>query len=171
MGIPFIPVRGAVDSDYMRVREDFLLVDDPYHPGEKTVIVPAMAPDVTLLHGYRGDRFGNVALPGHQDARLAGLAAKRVVVTVEELVEGPIVAGVGETVLSGIHVSAIVHGPGGAHPYACEPYYGEDRGHLEEYMGAASGDEDAFRAYLERYVYGPRDLGEYLRVVGWSKGA
>jgi glutaconate CoA-transferase subunit A len=168
MGIPFIPVRGAIDSDYMRIREDFLVVEDPYHPGERTVIVPAMAPDVALLHGLRGDRYGNLILPAHQDARLAALASRTTVVTVEEVVDGPVTPGVGETVLSGIHVGAVVHAPGASHPYACPPHYAEDRAHLQEYVDAASGTPDDFEAYLRRYVFEPRGLSEYLERVGWQ---
>ncbi len=165
MGIPFIPVRGAVSSDYMRIRKDFRLVDDPYHPGEKTVVVPAMVPDVALLHGFRGDRYGNVVLWGRQDARLTAMASRHTIVTVEEIVDGPLTAGPGELVLTGIHVSAVVHAPFGAHPSACEPYYLEDLAHLQEYMDAAESPV-AFEAYLDRYVRNAPRLADYLAAVG-----
>lgn len=165
MGIPFIPLRGAVDSDYMRVRPDFRLVDDPYHPGEKTVVAPALQPDFALLHGFRGDRFGNAILNGGQDSRLTALAARSTIVTVEEIVDGPLVAAPGEVFVSGIHVGAIVHSPMGAHPSACRGYYLEDTAALQGYVDATETPERLL-AWLERFGGGTASEEAYLVNAG-----
>ncbi len=164
MGIPFIPIRGAVGSDYMRIRSDFMLIHDPYNPDERTVVVPAIAPDVAVLHGYRADRQGNVILAGYQDSRLTALASKKTIVTVEEVVEGPLVSGPRESFVSGIHITAVVHAPMAAHPGGCPGYYLEDREHLQAYMDATETPE-ALQTYLDRYVLGPKSLEGYLAVV------
>lgn len=165
MGIPFIPLRGAVDSDYMRIRPDFRLLDDPYHPGEKTVVAPALQPDFALLHGFRGDRFGNVILNGGQDSRLTVLAARTAIVTVEELVEGPLTAAEGEVFVSGIHVGAVVLSPMGAHPSGCRGYYLEDTAALQGYVDATDTPEH-LSAWLAEFGGGTASEEAYLVNAG-----
>ena len=69
MNVPFVPVRGLLHTDYMTVRPDFKAVPNPYDPREEIAIVPSLAPDVAVFHGFRGDRFGNVISSGERDAR------------------------------------------------------------------------------------------------------
>jgi glutaconate CoA-transferase subunit A len=165
MNVPFAPVRGLLGSDYMTVRKDFLEIANPYEPEEPIAVVPALRPDVAVFHGTRADRHGNVLVTGERDAKLIAQAARRSIATVEEVVDGDLsrIPRVGELV-PGIHVTAVVHAARGAHPTACRGYYGDDRAHIREYMEAARSDE-AFRAYLDRYVLGTRDHAEYLRRV------
>src|SRR5512145_1374006 len=87
MNVPFVPVRGLLGTDYMRVRPDFKEIANPYDPRERIALVPAIAPDVAVVHGWQGDRFGNVVANAAADARLIAQASRRVVATVEELVE------------------------------------------------------------------------------------
>lgn len=167
MNIPFIPVRGLLYTDYMKIRPDFRQIANPYDPAEEIALVPAIAPDVAVFHGFRGDRHGNVQVSGTLDARLIAQAARRVIATVEELAEGNLAEQPHTDVLvPGIHVDAVVHAPRGAHPTSCRGFYGDDPAHIREYMEAAAGDE-SFAAYLQRYVLGTRDHAEYLeRVAG-----
>ncbi len=166
MNVPFVPVRGLLHTDYMRVRPDFLEMRNPYDPAEPIAVVPAIAPDVAVFHGLRGDHAGNVITTVTTDAKLIAQAARRVVATVEEVVDGDLAREphVGALV-PGIHVTAVVRAPHGAHPTGCAGRYGDDADHIREYLRAAQAD-DTFRAYLERYVRGTRDHADYLREVG-----
>ncbi len=165
MHVPFLPVRGLLGTDYMKVRSDFVAIANPYDPGEEIAVVPAITPDVAVFHGFRGDRSGNVVTWGRLDAKLIAQAARRVIATVEELSEGDLAtephAGV---LIPGIHVSAVVHVPRGCHPTGCLGHYGDDPEHIAEYMRLASSDE-GMRDYLDRYVLGTTDHAGYLERV------
>jgi glutaconate CoA-transferase subunit A len=165
MNVPFVPVRGLLHTDYMKIRSDFLTMPNPYDPAEPIAIVPAVAPDVAVFHGFTGDRFGNVITAGALDAKLIAQASRRVIATVEEIADGDL-ATVPHTgaLVPGIHVTAVVHAPRGAHPTSCAGRYPDDGAHIRAYMRAAQGD-DTFKAYLDRYVLGPRDHADYLARV------
>lgn len=171
MNIPFMPMRGLLGTDYMKVRPDFKAMPDPFAPGEEIAIVPAVAPDVAVFHGFVGDRFGNVLASGTTDAKLIVQASRCAVATVEELSDEDLTEVPHTGVLiPGIHVSAVVHAPGGAYPTSCRGYYGDDGDHIRAYMRAAASDE-TFRAYLERYVLGTHDHAEFLERAGASRVA
>ena len=171
MNIPFVPVRGLLCTDYMKVRPDFRVLANPYDPREDIALVPAIAPDVAVFHGIRGDRHGNVITSGVLDAKLIAQASRRAVATVEEISEGDLTREPHTGVLvPGIHVSAVVHAPRGAHPTAFEGKYPVDAEHVREYVKAAESDA-AFAAWLERYVYGVPDHAAYLERVGLAAGA
>lgn len=165
MNVPFVPVRGLLGTDYMKVRPDFREMANPYDPSEPIAIVPAIAPDVAVVHGYRGDRFGNVVASHATDGKLIAQASRRVICTVEELEDGDLARQpVRGALIPGIHVTAVVHAPRGAHPLTCRGRYDVDRQHLREYIEAARS-EGAFKRYLDRYVLGTRDHAEYLRAA------
>ena len=171
MNIPFVPVRGLLCTDYMKVRPDFRILANPYDPLENIALVPAIAPDVAVFHGIRGDRHGNVITSGVLDAKLIAQASRRAVATVEEISEGDLTREPHTGVLvPGIHVSAVVHAPRGAHPTAFEGRYPMDAEHVREYVKAAESDA-AFAAWLERYVYGVPDHAAYLERVGLAAAA
>lgn len=165
MNVPFVPVRGLLGTDYMRVRPDFKEIANPYDPAERIALVPAIAPDVAVFHGWQGDRSGNVVTSAASDARLIAQASRRVIATVEELVDGDLARQpVRGALVTGIHVTAVAPAPRGAHPTACHGRYPVDREHLGRYMEAAASDA-TFKAYLDRYVLGTRDHAEYLARV------
>jgi glutaconate CoA-transferase subunit A len=149
----------------MKVRPDFLRIPNPYDPAEQIAVVPALAPDVAVFHGFRGDRFGNVVTTGTADAKLIAQAARRAIATVEEIADGNLAEEPHTGVLvPAIHMAAVAHAPRGAHPTSCAGRYRDDGDHIRAYMRAAQAD-DSFRAYLERFVLGTRDHAEYLERV------
>lgn len=151
MGVPFMPIRGVIGTDYLTVRPDFKVLRNPYGDDE-LVVVPAITPDVAVLHAFRADRDGNVLAFHDQDNWLLAQAAKRVIVTVEEVVDsGRLLRDSLDAVISWIHVTAVVHVPRGAHPTSCPGYYGRDGQHIRRYMEQARADE-SFRKYLEECV-------------------
>lgn len=164
-GLPFMPVRGVAGTGIRDLHPEYGEVECPF-TGERLVAVPALAPDVALIHGLLADRRGNVHLrrPLVLDERFAH-AARRVVVTVERLADSDEVAAAG-VVLPSFLVDAVVEAPRGAHPTSCYPHYTYDRAHLREWVGAA-GSDDGVADYLARYVMeGER---AYLAAVGGER--
>jgi glutaconate CoA-transferase subunit A len=154
---------GFADSDYEKVRADFRQVEDPY-TGRKIFVVPPIVPDWAVIHAIRADENGNVVCSALESDRLAVLAAKRAVVTVEEIVPaGAFVARPGEVFLSALHIDLVVIAPRGAHPGACVNAYGIDRRHIEKYL-SASKTEEGFSAWLSETVLGKTEE-EYLAFV------
>jgi glutaconate CoA-transferase subunit A len=140
------------------------VIEDPYHPGQDIVLVPATTPDVGLLHAYKADKWGNVLTP-HGDDRTMAQACETVIVTAEEIVDYNLQDDPrGGHLVPWVYVSYIVHAPRGAHPGGMGHLYGQDEAHIREYMRAAT-TEEGFRAYLDRYVRGHTEA-EYLQRTG-----
>lgn len=151
--MPFSPVLGFAGTDYEKVRADFRRIPDPY-TGKETFVVPPIVPDWAAIHAIRADENGNVICSARESDRLAVLAAKRAVVTVEEIVPPEaFMAGPGEIFLSALHIDIVVVAPRGAHPGSCLNAYGIDRAHVEMYI-AASKTAQGFSSYLAEYVRG-----------------
>ena len=166
MGVPFVPVRGLLGSDLLKVRPDFTVAQNPFSPGERVVLAPAVTPDVVLFHATLADVWGNFFVRGRRDELTLAQASRRVLVTAERVVEGPLTPRDGEgAFIPSFYTSAVVHLPFGAHPTPCPGLYEADLDYLHEYIAAARSEE-GFRAYLEKYVYGVRDEAEYLERVG-----
>jgi glutaconate CoA-transferase subunit A len=108
-GVSFTPVPGLLDSDLLRARPDFRVIDDPFRPGERVVLVPAIAPEYALLHGRWADPDGNVVIGTEYDDRLVVQAARHVVYSVDELREEA-ARGLapGEQVVPAAYVDALV---------------------------------------------------------------
>lgn len=151
MGLPFLPVRGVRGSDIVRLHPEYAEITCPF-TGETLVAVPALRPDVALLHAPAGDRYGNLHLeqPYVLDERFAS-AARLVVATVDELVSTDQVVAAGVTIPAHL-VAAVTEVPYGAHPASCYPRYAYDRAHLREYVSAAQSGPDGLEKYLGTYV-------------------
>jgi glutaconate CoA-transferase, subunit A len=108
-GVSFSPVPGLLGSDLLQRRPDFRVVDDPYRPGTKIVLVPALRPEFALLHGRRADPDGNVVIGTEYDDRLVAQAARHVVYSVAALREDATRALAGdEQVIPAAYVDALV---------------------------------------------------------------
>ncbi len=167
MGVPFLPALTMLGSDLMAVGGTKTL-ECPY-TGEPLALIPALFPDVALLHVHRADRFGNCQIDGypHMDADIARAAAT-VLVTAEEIIpEEEIRRHPDRTVIPGFVVDALVHAPFGAYPHECYGLYEADFDHFGEYAAAIDARGTAAVAeYLERYVYGPPNWEGYLALFG-----
>ena len=164
-GLPFTPVRGLLNSDYMKIRPDFKVITDPYS-GDDYVVVPSIVPDVAVIHAFAGARSGAVVTDSFRNDRLLATAAKQTIAVVEEIVdEDEVVAGRFGVYVSAVHIDAVVCAPHGAHPTSCRERYGPDLAHLGEYMEASKTDE-AFEAYLKKYIIEPKNHDEYMRIAG-----
>jgi len=158
-------VPGHVGSDYQKLRPDFKVIADPYS-GKDVLLVPAIVPDVSLIHALQADTEGNLLLDEKEDDFLLAQASRVVVASADEIVPPDTLRRAPYGVrLSAIYVTALVHVPGGAHPTACRGRYGWDEGHIKEYLRLA-GSDAAFRGYLQRYVLDLKDHAAYLAEVG-----
>ena len=151
MGAAFLPVRGILGSIYPEVNADFKVIPDPFS-GEDMVVVKALKPDVTLVHGSKGDGAGNILIPRLSDWSLAIRASKTVIATVEERVAGPLQEDSDWRLVPAIHLSALVHCPGGAAPTGFPGYYDLDEAHIALYLKSAK-DPAAWEGYLQKYVF------------------
>jgi glutaconate CoA-transferase subunit A len=162
-----MPVPGHVGTDYEKLRPEFKVIADPYS-GKEVFLVPPLVPDVALLHALAADRAGNLLLEEKEDDFLLAQASRVVVASAERIVETAELRRADYGVfLQAIYVTAVVPLPGGAHPTSLRDAYGLDERHLREYLARAASDE-SFRAYLDRYVFEPKDHEEYLERVGLS---
>jgi glutaconate CoA-transferase, subunit A len=152
MGAPFLPVRGILGSAYLTVNPRFRVLADPFS-GEELVAVQALTPDVTLIHGARGDTRGNILIPRVSDWGLAVTASCKVIATVEEKVPGPLTDQPDWRLIPAIFLTALVHCPGGAAPTGYPGYYPQDEAHLRHYL-ESSRDPKGFARYLQSQVFG-----------------
>lgn len=163
--LPFAVFRGYKGVDLPKVNPKIRTVECPF-TGEKLAAVPAIRPDVTIIHAQRADRAGNVLLDGIVGVqKQAVLAAKRAVVTVEEQVDDLGAPGLNAVILPAWTTSAIAVVPGGAYPSYAQGYYrrangfyiawddiSRDRTKFQDWMRAnvlGKGPE-AFRSYGRR---------------------
>ena len=170
MGVPFLPTLTMLGSDLMGVGGT-KTIEDPYS-GETLAAVPALFPDVAILHVHRADRFGNSQIDGypHMDADIAR-AASTVLVTTEEIIPEEETRRYPErTVIPGFAVDALVHVPFGSFPHECYALYEADYDHFGEYTAAIDAQGPAAVVdYLHRYVFGPPTFADYLDLFGGAR--
>jgi glutaconate CoA-transferase subunit A len=127
--------------------------------------LPALTPDVTILHAQEADREGNVLLRGIVGAsREAAMAARTLVVTVERIVER-LDAPMNAFVIPGWQVAAVSEVPGGAYPSYALGHYARDNAFYQAWDGIAR-ERASFTAWMERHVLGTATHAEFLRSVG-----
>jgi glutaconate CoA-transferase subunit A len=160
--LPFGVLRGYRGGD-LRARTRVATVVCPF-TGEELAAVPAVRPDVGIVHAQQADRKGNVQLWGISGVQKeAVLASARSLVTVEEIVD-EIELRPGGTVIPGWVIDAVALAPYGAHPSYAHGYYERDN---EFYVAwdEISRDRDSFREWMERHVLGTADVTEYRASV------
>ena len=141
-GVPFMPMRGVIGSDLLEARPDWKVIDNPFAPeGERDpiLLLPALTPDVALLHVPLADTEGNLWIGDRHETKIAAQAARRVLATAERIVEGDLRHDPDKApnLIRAIHVEAIAEAPGGAWPLAAPPDYGADHDALRAYAAAA----------------------------------
>jgi glutaconate CoA-transferase, subunit A len=164
--LPFWTLRNYMGTDLPRVNPMIRTVRCPY-TDEVLSTVPALNPDVTIIHAQRADAQGNVQIWGLLGVQKeAAFASDRVIVVVEEIVEeSAIRADPNRTLIPGLIVDAVVVEPWGAHPSYAQGYYDRDN---EFYIGweRVSRDPAALERYLGEFVHGVRDRAEYVKKCG-----
>jgi glutaconate CoA-transferase subunit A len=174
-GVPFYPLKSILGSDILRdlARQGKAKEIECPFTGERVCIVPALTPDVTIMHVHRADPFGNLQVDGADWlAYDLAMSSKKVVASVEKEMgsrSSTILARntIQGATIPGILVDAVTCVPYGAHPTSCLGHYNVDKDHLKRYV-EESGDRDKLTRYLQRFVYGTRSHLDYLRLVGVS---
>ena len=168
MGVPFLPMRSMMGSDVIARLPDVHEIDCPF-TGEKLVLVPALNPDVALIHVQRADPFGNAQMDGLQfmDMDLA-MAANRVILTTERIVSNDqIRRAPDQTKIPFLAVDAVVEVPFGCAPHECYGVYEPFFRHHDMYAGLLRKDPvKGIADYLDRYFYAPKSWIEYLSLIG-----
>lgn len=165
-GLPFVPIRSYTGSDIPKINPDIRSVEDPYSGG-RTYVVPPLNPDVTIVHAQRADARGNVQMWGITGAQQeAAYAAKRTIVTVEEVVDDEVVhSDPNRTIIPAHTVDAVCIVPNGAHPSYVQGRYDRDNAFYREWT-PISKDPSRLQAWLDAHVRGTRDHIEYLETIG-----
>ncbi len=151
-GVPFMPLRGLIGSDLLRVRPDWRVIQNPVAESgvnDPIVVLPAIRPDVSLFHAARADVHGNVWIGIRRELMLMAHASKATYVTVERventnfLTDPELAAGT----IPSLYVSALAVVPNGAAPIGLADAYGPDHAALARYAAAAKSAA-GFRAWL-----------------------
>ena len=161
-GLPFWVMRNYMGTDLPVVNPSIKTVACPY-TGEVLATVPALKPDVTIIHAQRADPGGNAQVWGLLGVQKeAAFASKRVIVVVEELVDEAVIrADPNRTLIPGMIVDAVVVEPWGCHPSYAQGYYDRDNDFYVAWEDI-SRDPARLQAYLDEFVYGVKDRAEYL---------
>ena len=164
--LPFAVLRGYIGAELPKVNSQIREITCPF-TNETLAAVPAINPDVTFIHALRADRKGNILIEGIVGVQKeAVLAAKRAVVTVEEVVDR-FDAHPNALVLPHWTVDAIAHVPGGAHPSYAHGYYPRDNAAYIEWDRIAA-DRDGFLSWMEANVLAVDD-SVFAERAPWSK--
>jgi glutaconate CoA-transferase subunit A len=185
MGVPFLPTRSGLGTsiidkwgfpaelrktDPKIPNQKLVVMENPldgWGDADRVVLVPAINPDVTILHVQKTDAQGTVRIEGLTFADVEqAKAARHLIVTCEELVDvDDLRAAPDQNQIPFFCVDAVVPVPWGAFPTACYRHYDYDPVYLNQYRRAAMDDE-RYRTYLEMFVYGVPDHQTLIERVG-----
>ncbi len=165
-GLPFLPMNQTGAEDLERANPRIKRIPDPYG-GKDVIVVPALHPDVAIVHVQRADKNGNAHLWGIiGEQKEAAFAAKKVILTAEEIVDESVIrSDPNRTMIPGIVVSAVCHVPFASHPSYSQGYYDRDN---EFYLAwdKISESPDSVKKYLDEWVYGVKDRSAYWKKLG-----
>jgi glutaconate CoA-transferase subunit A len=166
MGIPFLPTKSMAGSDLLKHNSVARIMNCPF-TAEDVCVVPAINPDVGLLHVQRADAQGNAQVWGViGDTRDGAFASKKVVLSAEEIVPTEeIRRDPNRTAVPGFKVDAVVEEPWGAHPSYAQGYYDRDNDFYLDYDNWTK-DIEGFERFLDEWIYGIGSKSEYLRKLG-----
>ena len=165
-GLPFLPMKSVGTDDLVKANPQYRTIADPYS-GETLNAVPALHPDVAIIHAQRANANGDTQIWGIiGEQKEAAFAAKRVIVTVEEIVDDEVIrADPNRTIIPGLIVSAVCHVPHCAHPSYAQGYYDRDNPFYLEW-DEVSLETSAVKRWLDEWVYGVKDRDEYWAKLG-----
>lgn len=171
MGVPFLPMLSMLGSD-LAEQTDVKEMDCPF-TGQRLCLVPALFPDIALIHVHRADPYGNAQIDGyrHMDTDVAR-AARTVIVSAEEIVAPErLQREPDRTVIPHFAVDAVVEAPMGSFPHECYGLYDAAFAHFDAYAARVRTDGvDGARAYVDEYVKGTDSFSEFLDRFGLATG-
>ena len=165
-GLPFLPMNQVGVQDLEKANPLIKRIPDPYG-GKDVIVVPALNPDVAIVHVQRADMNGNAHLWGIiGEQKEAAFAASKVILTAEEIVDEAVIrSDPNRTMIPANIVSAVCHVPYACHPSYAQGYYDRDN---EFYLGwdQVSSSQETVKAWLDEWVHGVKDREEYWAKLG-----
>jgi len=171
LGVPYIPMRSLLGTDIARYSATLRPAPSPFD-ATPTLLVPAIHPDVAIIHVQRADATGRAHLWGGLGVcEEAALAAKGVIYTAEEIVPAQVILSDPNRVLApALKTLAVVHVPGGAHPSPVQGYYNRDHAAFAEYH-ERTRTPGGFAEWLREWVGERADRASYLAHLGADRWA
>jgi glutaconate CoA-transferase, subunit A len=165
-GLPFMPMNPTAAGNLEKVNPNYRHVKDPYS-GQEVVVVPALNPDLAIIHVQRADEEGNAHIWGIiGEQKEAAFAAKRVILTAEEIVDNRVISSdPNRTIIPGLIVNAVCHVPYCAHPSYTQGYYDRDNVFYLEW-DKLSASEAETQKWLAEWVYNIQDRATYWQKLG-----
>ena len=165
-GVPFMPMNPTGAGDLERVNPNYRKITDPYS-GREVITVPALNPDVAIVHVQRADSEGNSQLWGILgEQKEAAFAAQRVILTAEEIVDSEVIrSDPNRTLIPSLVVDAVCHVPFCAHPSYTQGYYDRDNAFYLAW-DEISSDRSRTRSWLDEWVYAVPDRQTYWGKLG-----
>ena len=169
LGIPFLPTKTLLGTGMMSGGSSFKELECPFTK-EKLALIPALKPDVAVLQAQRADEDGNTHFWGGSGiTKEAALAARKVMVVVEEMVSKKVIRrDPNRTLLPGFLVHAVIPESWGAHPSPMPGYYNRDHEQYISYHNE-SREREGYLKWLDRWVLGVKDRKEYLGLLSEEK--
>lgn len=165
-GLPFWPLSNYRGTNIADANPAIKSIQCPY-TGQELATVPALHPDVTIVHCQRADREGNAQVWGLLGTQKeAAFAAKRVIIVAEEIVETSVIrSDPNRTIVPGIIVNHVVHAPWGAHPSYAQGCYDRDNDFYVKWEDI-SRDPKTYQDYFAEFVFGVKDRDGYMKKMG-----
>ncbi len=165
-GLPFLPMNQTGSSDLEKVNPNIKRISDPYG-GKDVIVVPALNPDIAIVHVQRADTNGNAHLWGIiGEQKEAAFAARKVILTSEEIVDESIIrSDPNRTLIPEIVVDAVCHVPKACHPSYAQGYYDRDNEFYLEWDKISESLENV-NSWIDEWVLGVSDRGEYWEKLG-----
>jgi glutaconate CoA-transferase subunit A len=165
-GLPFLPMNPTAAGDLEKANPRYRRIKDPYSDRE-VVTVPALNPDVAIVHVQRADEDGNAHIWGIiGEQKEAAFASRKVIITAEEIVSPDVIrSDPNRTLIPGFIVNAVCHVPYAAHPSYTQGYYDRDNAFYLKW-DQVSREKQTVQAYLDEWVYGVEDRAAYWQKLG-----
>jgi glutaconate CoA-transferase, subunit A len=167
LGMPFVPVKDMVGTDMMNIKSfmgdnKYKMIESPFD-GSPVMLVPALNPDVAIIHVQQADEDGNAQMWGiGGDCKWGANAAKKVIVSCERIVSREVIGkDPSRTIVPSFKVVAVTEEPFGAHPGYTPGFYDVDLSYGYLYK-EASNTVEGFQAFLDEWVYGLKNRTEYV---------
>ncbi len=165
-GLPFLPMNQTAVTNLEKVNPNIKRIPDPFG-GKDVVVVPALNPDVAIVHVQRADANGNAHLWGIiGEQKEAAFAARKVILTAEEIVDESVIrSDPNRTLIPSVVVDAVCEVPHACHPSYAQGYYDRDNEFYLEWDKVSESPE-AVKSWLDEWVYGVKDREEYWQKLG-----
>jgi glutaconate CoA-transferase subunit A len=160
-GVPFMPMRGLIGSDIEGYRDEYKVIDNPFATDDPIIVLPAIQPDLALIHAPLADQYGNIWIGRERSLLMMAHASRETLATVEEVTDVNLLDD--EKLASGcipsLYVSGIALAKNGSWPLSLPGQYSIDLEHMGLYCDMAK-TEEGFLKYLNKFVYNDRQATE-----------